>query len=354
MNRTDNTRRLFSVLTRLVVCLAFGLPGLVVSAEELGVVYQGFDGPGQGKQIVLVSGDEEYRSEEGLPMLGKILAKHHGFRCTVLFAVDPATNLIDPNNQTNIPGLEALQSADLMIVHTRFRDLPDDQMRHLVEYIESGRPVIGIRAAVAAFQIPDQAKTYARYGFRSKIEKWEGGFGQKVLGMTWINHHGHHGHQSTRGVIAPGMENHPIVRGCEDIWGPTDVYTTPRPLPGDSRAVVLGQVLQGMNPDDPPVAGVKNEPMMPIAWTKTYRGTRGQVGRVFTSTIGASTDLESEGLRRLLINASYWCLGLEEEIPARANVQIVGEYRPTPFGFGTYQRGVTPSDHAMPGSSVKN
>ena len=109
-----------------------------------------------------------------------------------------------------------------------------------------------------------------------------------------------------------------------------------------------------MNPDDPPVAGVKNEPMMPIAWTKTYRGTDGQVGRVFTSTIGASTDLESEGLRRLLINASYWCLGLEEEIPARANVQTVGEYRPTTFGFGAYQRGVTPSDHAMPGSSVKN
>jgi len=72
------------------------------SAEEPWVVYDGFDGPGKGKHIVLVSGDEEYRSEEALPQLGKILAKHHGFKCTVLFAIDP----INPDNTRNIPGLE--------------------------------------------------------------------------------------------------------------------------------------------------------------------------------------------------------------------------------------------------------
>src|SRR5882672_1479276 len=94
------------------------------------VVYEGKQGPGVGKHVVLVSGDEEYRSEETLPQLGKILAKHHGFKCTVLFAIDPKDGTINPNI-SNIPGLEALKSADLLILFTRFRHLPEEQMKHL-------------------------------------------------------------------------------------------------------------------------------------------------------------------------------------------------------------------------------
>jgi hypothetical protein len=321
--------------------------GEAVLADPSWVVYPAADGPGAGRRIVLVSGDEEYRSEESLPMLGAILAGRHGFHCTVLFAVDPDTGCIDPDNQHNIPGLQALETADLMIIHTRFRDLPDDQMRHIDQYLASGRPVLGIRAAVAGFHIPDASKPYARYGFRSQIAGWQGGFGQQVLGMTWISHHGRHGQESTRGILAPGREDHPIVRGCEDIWGPTDVYTTPRPLAGDSQPLVLGQVLAGMDPDSPPVAGAKNDPLMPIAWTKTYRGSSGQTGRVFTTTMGAATDLASEGLRRLLVNASYWCLGLEAQIPACADVRTVVPYQPTAFGFGKYKKGVRPADYAL-------
>ena len=74
-------------------------------AAEHWVVYDGVDGPGKGKHVVLVSGDEEYRSEEALPQLGKTLAKHHGFKCTVLFAIDPASGTINPDNTRNIPGL---------------------------------------------------------------------------------------------------------------------------------------------------------------------------------------------------------------------------------------------------------
>jgi len=86
-------------------------------AADPWVVYQGGNGPGKGKHVVLISGDEEYRSEEFLPQLGKILAKHHGFTCTVLFAVNPADGSIDPNNQNNIPGLAALKNADLATDH---------------------------------------------------------------------------------------------------------------------------------------------------------------------------------------------------------------------------------------------
>src|SRR5262245_27186971 len=131
-----------------------------------GVVYEGSEGPGKGKHIVLVSGDEEYRSEEALPQLGKILAKHHGFKCTVLFAIDPKDGTINPN-VSNIPGLEALASADLMFIFTRFRDLPDEQMKHIVAYVKAGKPIVGIRTATHAFNIPD-GKTYSKYSYNYK------------------------------------------------------------------------------------------------------------------------------------------------------------------------------------------
>src|SRR5439155_25432115 len=99
-------------------------------AADPWLVLEGGDGPGKGKHVVLVSGDEEYRSEEALPQLGKILARRHGFKCTVLFAIDKSDATINPN-VSNIPGLEALDSADLMVIFTRFRDLPDDQMKHI-------------------------------------------------------------------------------------------------------------------------------------------------------------------------------------------------------------------------------
>src|SRR6187549_3605857 len=72
------------------------------------VVYEGKEGPGKGKHIVFLSGDEEYRSEEGLPMLAKILAERHGFKCTVLFPINPEDGSIDPTVTTNMPGAEAL------------------------------------------------------------------------------------------------------------------------------------------------------------------------------------------------------------------------------------------------------
>jgi type 1 glutamine amidotransferase len=329
---------------------AIALIGLGASgarAEDPWVVYEGADGPGKGKNVVLVSGDEEYRSEEALPQLAKILARRHGFNCTVLFAIDKE-GTIDPKRNDNIPGLDKLDSADLMIIATRFRHLPDDQMKHVVDYVESGRPIIGLRTATHAFQLRKRS-TYARYSYDSNQLEFEGGFGRRVLGETWVNHHGAHGKQSTRGIIAPGAENDPILRGISDgdIWGPTDVYTVRLPLPGDSRVLVLGQVLEGMKPDDKPVEGKKNDPMMPIAWTRTYTGAAGKTARVFTTTMGASQDLESEDLRRLLVNATYWALGLEEKIPPRSDVTLVGEYRTRPFRAGGHEPGVKPSSHRL-------
>ncbi len=319
-----------------------------LSAADPWLVFEGGTDPSKGKHIVLISGDEEYRSEETLPQLAKILAKHHGFKCTVLFAINPKDGTIDPNRNDNIPGLEALDKADLMIIFTRFRNLPDEQLEHINKYLEAGKPVIGLRTATHAFNL-NKSKSFKHWTWTSKDKGWEGGFGRKILGETWVNHHGGHGSQSTRGIIAEGAKGHPILRGIKDgdIWGPTDVYTVNLPLPGDSKPLVLGQVLVGMKPDDKPLAGKKNDPMMPVAWTKTYSTSADKVGRVFTTTMGASQDLESEGTRRMLVNATYWTLGLEEKIPAGgAKVDIVGEFKPSPFRGGGFKKGVKPEDLA--------
>jgi type 1 glutamine amidotransferase len=310
------------------------------------VTYTGTDGPGKGKHIVLISGDEEYRSEESLPQLGKILAKHHGFTCTVLFAIDPKTGEINPDVTNNIPGLEALDHADLMIIQTRFRDLPDDQMKHIVDYLNAGKPIIGLRTATHAFNFP-KGGTYAKYGWNYTGKDFEKGFGKQILGETWVAHHGKHKVQSCRGIIAPQAGDHPIVRGIKqgDIWGPADVYTVNQPLPGDSKPIVFGQVLEGMNRDDKPAEGKQNNPMMPVAWTKTYEGKDGKKGRVFATTMGAATDLATDATRRMVVNAVYWALGMEDQIPAGGtDVTIVGEYKPTPFGFGGYVKGRKPAD----------
>ena len=313
--------RQFSATAITLLCLA------PLSAADPWLTIAGGDGPGKGKHIVLVSGDEEYRSEETMPQLARILAKHHGFTCTVLFAIDPADGCVQPNVNNNIPGLEKLKSADLMVLFTRFRNLPDEQMKHVVEYVESGKPIVGFRTATHAFAL--SSPTYKHYTWNGP----DGGFGRKVLGETWVAHHGAHGKEGTRGLPAPGQESHPVLKGIEpgSIFGTTDVYTVKLPLPGDSTPVVLGQVTKTLDPKSEPVAGKKNDPMMPVAWTKSYTGASGKTARVFTTTMGASQDFAHEGTRRMIVNGCYWALGMEGQLPAKPNVDLVGEFRPTPF-----------------------
>ncbi len=286
---------------------------------------------GSGKRVVLISGDEEYRSEEALPQLAKILAKHHGFETHVLFAINPETGLIDPNYQNNIPGLHLLKDADLVIIATRFRELPDWQMQFVADYFKSGKPVIGLRTATHAFAYGGKNQTkFADWSYNSS--KWPGGFGQQVLGETWVTHHGKHGSQSTRGVVHDKAESHPILKGVKDIWGPTDVYGIKHLVP-EATVLLDGQVLKGMNPTDEPVQGAVNEPMMPLAWVKDYKLEDGQAGKAFCTTMGAATDLPCEDFRRLIVNATYYLTGLESKIPDKAEVGIVGRFEPTMFGF---------------------
>ncbi len=325
-----------------------GVTCLLASARALadspGVVLEGKDGPGNGKHVVFVIGDEEYRGEEAMPQLAKILARHHGFKCTLLFATNKETGEIDPMTLDNIPGLETLESADLMVMFLRFRELPDGQMKRIVDYTNAGKPIIALRTSTHPFFYrKNKNSPYAKYTFNNGSPEFKGGYGRQVLGETWISHYGHHQKESTRGLIAKGMEKHPIVRGCEDIWGPSDVYglTT---LHGDCKPLVIGQVLKGMDPKDEPNPDKK---LVPVAWLKTYPDQQGKTPNVFTTTMGHAGDLNSEGFRRLLVNAAYWLVGLEEKIPEQANVEIIGSYDPLPIGYGKYRKGLKPADYKL-------
>jgi len=321
--------------------LILAAPPAVARAADW-AVYEGEKGPGKGKHIVFLTGDEEYRSEEGLPMLAKILAVRHGFKCTVLFAINPADGTITPTILNNIAGMAALDTANLCVMGLRFRELPDEQMKHFVDYLNSGRPIVALRTSTHAFAYEkNKLSPYARFDWHNT--NWPGGFGQQVLGETWVNHHGAHGKESTRGVVNAAFRDHTILRGVTDLWGPTDVYTVSH-LPQDAQVLVWGQVLSGMKPADPPVEGPKNNPMMPLAWVREYRGESGKTSRILTTTMGAAVDLESEGLRRLLVNACYWAVELAQRIPAKSNVDYVGDYKPLWFGYGKFKPGVKPAD----------
>ena len=324
-----------------------------VEAPKEWLVFEGADA--KAKHIVLVSGDEEYRSEEALPQLAKILSKHHGFKCTVLFAQNPdKPGIVDANYVKNIPGLEALDSADMMVLFTRFRALPDEQMQHLDNYLSTGKPLIGIRTATHAFNFgKNDVTSFAHYsnGYKGDKTEWIDGFGRLVLGEKWDSHHGHHKHQSTRGVIAETAATHPISNGIEkgSLWGPTDVYGVRLPLPGDSEPIILGQIINragefdendlffGMKPTDDELAsennnGLKvNDVLMPIAWTKSYQIPGGKKGKSFTSTIGAASDMLNESVRRLLVNGIFWSMDLP--VPEKANVSLIGDFKPSPYGF---------------------
>ncbi len=333
-------RLLLRFLLFLPLVLACALAQVSDSPQWL--TYSGGDGPGKGKRIVLIAADQEYRSEQSMPMMAKILSKHHGFDCIVLFAVnekgevDPTMPVYPekgkPLKEHHIPGLENLAAADLVIFFPRLLTLPMVERELIVKYIDSGKPFISIRTGNHGFHAS------LPYKINGKQVRW----GEDVLGGTFLEHHGRWHADSTRGTIVPEQKDHPILRGVTDIWGNSDVYRTYKKgtaLPADCTALVWGQPLMGRKPDDAPNREL--EPL-PVAWFKFWQTSSGKKARVFHSTMGSAHDLESAGLRRLLINAAYWGMGMESAITPTRSVEIVGTYNPLESGFNYEELGVVP------------
>ena len=297
--------------------------------------------PGSGKKVVLIAAEQEYRGEQSMPMLAKVLAKHHGFDCTVLFLTNEE-GLIDPTVPSplkkehsmkfhRVPGLEKLADADCVVLLSRFLQLPDDQLKHFHDYFDSGKPLIALRTA--------------NHGFYGDLKYKKNG--QKVtlrdlLGGKFMGHHGGWHREATSGIIVDQHKEHPVLRGVSDIWGTSDVYRCHNdkfPFPDDATGLLLGQPMLNLEPDSGP--NPKKE-ALPIAWTKTWVGNKDLKTRILHFTMGSARDFQNEGVRRLVVNGVYWGLGMDDQIRADANVDIVGRYVPKKSGFNYEKFGVKP------------
>lgn len=275
--------------------------------------------------IVFVTGDEEYRSEESMPMLARILHSRYGFEVKVVYAI--TDGYIDPNRSDNIEGLEILEDADMMVMYTRFRSLPDEQLQYILNFAESGKPMAGFRTSTHAFQ----------YGEDHPNHYLDFDWSQEVFGLPWISHHG--GSNSTDVFIDEHAINHPILHGVEPFHARSWLYHATT-LHERAEPLLIGRAVEGAEPGgdhfgDPHV----------VAWTQNYAGELG-TSRVFFTTLGHPQDFFDENMRRLSLQGIFWALNKEDQIPEDGlNVDIVGDYNPNPAGFGEqFKQGITPAD----------
>lgn len=259
------------------VMLAMGVVGAALTyGASSGVLAQG-----RVPHVVFVTGDDEYRSEITMPMIAAILEKHYGMRTSV------AISRPIPQTKTNIEGLEALETADLMVMFTRFRALPDEQLARITKYVDAGKPVVGLRTSTHAFLYPEGSPHVAL----------NDGFGRDVFGQKWITHHGNK--SSTSVTVNEAQAGHPILRGVTPFPARSWLYHV---LPLNGPATIL---LEGDSINSQQTARAEQyPPHQPVAWTRGHNGTR-----VFFTTLGHPADFSQESMRRLVVNGILWALG---------------------------------------------
>lgn len=287
------------------------------------------------KHIVLIAGEEEYRSEEFLPALASILQTEHGFKCSMIYSVDQS-GFIDPNNPALTSSIQPLETADMIVMMIRFRQWSDETMGAFDKAIKRGIPIVGLRTSNHAFKfIPTDR--WAEYNTWSK----------DVFGTGWVSHWGKHKTEATRGVVDLSTPNKSLINGVRDWFGDTDVYEST--VPPDAAVIAHGLVLTGMTPDSPLSGRVVkteggerpvNAPPMPVAWSRSLNLGGAKNARVFYTSCGGPTDFLDESFRRLLVNAIYW--GFELPVPQKASVTLPSSYKAVPYGYGTFIKGKRP------------
>ena len=264
-------------------------------------------------------------------MMAKVLSQRHGFKCTVLFSLNDKGE-IDPNNQKSLSNPEALDGADAIVMLLRFRTWPDEIYKHFDD---------------APSRHPDHRPAHQYARFSRQARRLRQARARRTMGEPL-------GRPQTRSLprrhrARRGEGSHPQRRN--NVFADSDVYEAYPPK--DAKILMRGLVLENMKPDSKPstrkkrnrqlnkVTGV-NDPAMAVAWTRSHKWPSGKTSPIFTSTMGAATDLLSEGLRRMIVNAIY--AGLKIEVPKKANVDYVDPYKPLFYGFNTFRKGLKPSD----------
>ena len=303
------------------------IPDNFPSANEVSQVAFDFESVQQDETpfVVFVTGDEEYRSEESMPMLARILKRDFGFRVHVCYSLD-ANGFVDPNNTKSISGMENLKDADLMVLFTRFRDLPEEQFQYFLDYVDAGKPLVGFRTATHAFKFS-----------RPERKDWNNEKIAALVGQRWITHHGHRGNKHlTRAEVVESQKNHPVLRGVDSFPCYSWLYHVDggeQRLQGDSVPLMTGTSLDSGHAES---GNLDRFPItQPTAWVKSHQGIDGKVGRVFFSTTAHPYDFKEPAMRKLALNGILWALGLEDRIPENGcNPDTVGEYEPNNAGFG--------------------
>jgi len=330
-------KKLFKSITAM-----FCLTGSTALAAPL--VYEGEEGIGKGKHIVFIANDHEYRSEETCPALAKILAKHQGFKCTVLFGVDKDGN-IEPGAK-NIPHLEVLKEADLLVFFTRFMSLTDEQVQHIVDYTEKGGPIVGMRTSTHCFN--KQGGSWAKFNFNYKGEDYHGGFGKQIFGNTWDKEKGqsHYGDNHKEGGTFSAVESakgNPIMIGVAPFHAYSGAYKSQPPA--DATPLIEVQVLNTFESSEDIN---KDKAKVNAGWSRDhYIAPSGEkkAARVVYTSIGASEDLKDANTRRFLVNSCLWAAGMEKSITPELNVDLVGGFDPSAYCTSAlYREDVKPLD----------
>ena len=250
--------------------------------------------------VVFVLGDHEYSGEVTMPIIAKELEKNYGIRTKVLTAFP------DQNSEENIPGLEILEKADLVVFFLRWRRLPAEQIKYIENYLESGKPVMGLRTSTHAFNYPEG----------HELEKWNA-FGELAFNSPpgWEKKgHTHYGHESTTEVsVIPEVKDHPILTGVEENFPAKSwLYTVLPDYPlKPSEWLLMGKPI---NPDDPEAIN------HPVAWT----GINSYGGKFFMTTLGHPEDFSEISMQRLILNAVHWTLGkpVPKQMKTELNINV--------------------------------
>lgn len=239
----------------------------------------------QRAHVVMLIGEDEYKTWETLPAFVKENVTWRGLRVSVIQQ--------GSSNKHRFPGLtDALRDADVLLVSLRRRALAKEELAAVHAHLDAGKPLVGIRTASHGFA--------PRREDQGEGEAWMN-FDPEVLGGNYAGHHGHGPKTTIR--TAPGAENHDLLTGVNGnaLIGNGSLYRV-SPLKDAAQPLLIGSI--------------EGKPAEPVAWTHTY-GAKG--ARIFYTSLGHPDDFADANFRRLLLNAIHWSLG-QPVPPKEANL----------------------------------
>jgi nicotinamidase-related amidase len=237
--------------------------------------------------VAFVVADNEYHANQSLPDFAHDLLLTAGVNCE--FALGKPT--VTGDGIHNIENLQILNDADLAVIFVRRRALPSEQMGLIKEFVNKGKPVLGIRTASHAFDA--QKNVPATEQVSGQLAQWPE-FDREVLGG---NYQGHYGNMK-EGIVfalAPGMENHPILKGIPTGGfvgpvAPSESLYKNRPLRSDNIQVLLLGTIPG-------------QPAEPVLWINNRKNNK-----VIYTSLGHWEHWKMDGFRNLMFNSVGYLL----------------------------------------------